>query len=65
MDLFLSSVFLTILQIFSHEFTLIRDQGWINGWGLIFDFKLLVKLDRYIFLTIYVFFCTNRSAIIQ
>jgi len=30
MHLFFSSVFLTILQIFSVEVTLIRDQGWIN-----------------------------------
>jgi len=27
---FFSSVFLTILQIFSLEVTLIHDQGWIN-----------------------------------
>jgi len=27
---FFSSIFLTILQIFSLEVTLIRDQGWIN-----------------------------------
>jgi len=29
-DLLFSTVFLTILQIFSTEVTLIRDQGWIT-----------------------------------
>jgi len=29
-DVLFSSVFLTILQIFSLEATLISDQGWIN-----------------------------------
>jgi len=29
-DVLFTSVFLTILQIFSLEGTLIRDQGWIN-----------------------------------
>jgi len=30
LDLLFSSVFLTILQIFCSEVTLIRDQVWIN-----------------------------------
>jgi len=42
-DVLFSSVFLTILQIFVLEFTLIRDQGWINvgaydPWRRCFNF---------------------------
>jgi len=34
MDLLFSSVFLTILQIFSPKVTLIRDQVWINEFWI-------------------------------
>jgi len=50
-DVLFSSVFLTILQIFSLEFTLIRDQGWINvsTYGPMcsrFDIFVLVLLNN-------------------
>jgi len=32
-DLLFSSIFVTILQIFSSKVTLIRDQVWINIYG--------------------------------
>jgi len=42
---FFSSVFLTILKIFSLEVTLIRDQGWINvgAYGPLFFLNRLMS----------------------